>query len=227
MIGFISDIHGNLPALSAVLEVLEKKEINTVYSLGDVAGYYPMVNECIDLLKKHSIRNILGNHDNYLINNLDCGRSASVDMAIKYQRSVITPENLRWLSVCPLTMREPLFYAVHGGLIDFLEEYTEEPDYSEYPEDVTLFLCGHTHKQQYTESGGKRFCNPGAVGQPRDKDPRAAYAILYDDLSIELCRVGYDIDEIAKQTKNAGFEKRFYSGLYTGEPMEKRKVHSA
>ena len=218
MIGFISDIHGNLPALQAVFDALDEKGVGSVYSLGDVAGYYPMVNECAALLKERSVPNILGNHDNYLVNNVRCRRSPLVRRAIRYQKSVITPDNLDWLKKSARSFDTPFFFAVHGGLGDFLEEYTEAPV---FPGSVKqpLFLCGHTHVQMYGEDGDKCFCNPGSVGQPRDGDPRASYAIVYDSGLAELCRAEYDIDRIVAETKRAGLEERYCEGLRTGSPI--------
>ena len=225
MTGFISDIHGNYPALSAVIDVLEKKGVGEIYSLGDVAGYYPMINECINLLAAHSVKNILGNHDNYLVNNIECSRSVTVNSSILYQRGIITPENLTWLSASGMFYHYPSFFSVHGGLNDYLEEYTEIPDFSGFPVGVSLFLCGHTHKQLYAEKDGRRFCNPGSVGQPRDNDPRAAFAILQDNGEIELCRTEYDINKTAEAAKNAGFKKRVYCGLFTGSSIQPGKEY--
>ncbi|MFW9882206.1 MAG: metallophosphoesterase family protein, partial [Candidatus Thorarchaeota archaeon] len=72
MIAIIADIHGNYPALKAVIEDIEKYNIDTIYSLGDVAGYYCMINECINLLRVKNVINIFGNHDLYIVNNKDC-----------------------------------------------------------------------------------------------------------------------------------------------------------
>ena len=111
MTGFISDIHGNAAALRAVLRELDAMGCKTVYSLGDVAGYYPAVNECCELLRERKIPNLLGNHDHYLLTGQSCGRSRSVDLAIAYQRGVITEENYRWLSESALTLRTDSFSA--------------------------------------------------------------------------------------------------------------------
>ena len=111
MIGFLSDIHGNAAALRAVLRELDSMGCKSIYSLGDVAGYYPAVNECCELLRERSIPNLMGNHDRYLLTGQSCGRSRSVDLAIAYQRSVITEDNLIWLSESALTIRTESFFA--------------------------------------------------------------------------------------------------------------------
>ena len=197
MIAIVADIHGNLPALQAVLKELKQDNISLIYSLGDVAGYYPLINECIELLKENEIMHILGNHDNYLVNNVVCARSTKVNQSIEYQRSVITNENLLWLSSAPLFLVNDLFFMVHGGIKDYLEEYS---NLSEIDIEQDMFFCGHTHIQQYITDGTKHFCNPGAVGQPRDRDSRAAYAVIDDVGRIVLRRVSYSISSIADAT---------------------------
>ena len=222
MTAFISDVHGNFPALLAVFDELDALGIREVISLGDTAGYYPMINECVDLMRKRSVKSILGNHDHYLVNGISSDRSATVNSAIEYQRVVISAGNFSWLKNAPLFFDEPDFFAVHGGICDYLEEYTTAPVFTESG-GRALFLCGHTHMQQLSERNGKVFCNPGSVGQPRDGDPKAAFAVLYENGKIELRRTAYDIDRIADATEAAGFERRFYEGLYSGSPISRRR----
>ena len=222
MIAFIADIHGNLPALEAVFEDLKKYPVSRIYSLGDVAGYYPFINETIELLKENNVEHILGNHDNYLANDIDCSRSSKVNHTINYQRNNISKDNLLWLKDSPSYLDEDAFFAVHGGINDYLEEYSSG---IYFPESVkqNLFLCAHTHIQKYAVLEGKCFCNPGSVGQPRDGDPRAAYALFDEDKGISLCRVKYDIGYIAKAMSERGFSPDYYTNLYVGEPIGGRR----
>ncbi len=74
MIGFISDIHGNFPALQAVIEAIDKVGCDKVICLGDIVGYYCMPNECIDLLRNRNVFSLLGNHDYYMISNTHFNR---------------------------------------------------------------------------------------------------------------------------------------------------------
>lgn len=215
MIGFISDIHGNYSALCSVLEELDRLKCSTIYSLGDVAGYYPAVNECCEELRRRNIINLMGNHDQYISTGTSCGRSRSVDMAIAYQLRVIEKENLVWLKDSPQYIRTASFFACHGGPDDYIDQYLLSPPYP-LDEETGLFLSGHTHKAVIWKNQDSIYCNPGAVGQPRDGDPRASFATLDDYGQIKIHRVKYDIDATAKLSKEAGFFPAFYECLYEG-----------
>ena len=216
ILGLISDIHGNFPALKSVLQQLEKKECDEIVCLGDVCGYYSMVNECIELLREYNIVTLIGNHDNYLLGNGRCNRSRTVNECIKFQKSIIKEENLNWLKQNKLEYKTDIYAAVHGGWNDPLDEYVKHFDFSianEY--DVNYFFTGHTHVPIIEKYNNYTYCNPGAVGQPRDYDCRAAFAII-DDGIVYLKRIKYDIDLIAKHMSESGFNDYFYRNLYHG-----------
>lgn len=216
MIAVISDIHGNFPALQAVLGEIEKVGCESVISLGDVAGYYCQINECIDLLRQKEIRNIMGNHDYYMVYNQPCPRSRSANNLLDYQRTQITKENLNWLGKSSQKIEFDSASFVHGGWKDNLDEYLLDAT-EEYfkDENALFFFSGHTHIQTSKIFSKTFYCNPGSVGQPRDKDPRAAFA-LFDGERIHLRRVDYDIDQIALAMQKCGFDRYYYEGLYSG-----------
>ena len=219
LIAILSDIHGNLPALEAVLEDMHDFDIERIISLGDVSGYYPFINEVIELLRKHHSSNLIGNHDRYVIDNTECPRSRSANIALTYQKSVITKENRAWLSksVPSLTLNNASF--VHGGWDDPEDEYlykVSQTYFQRFPQ--TYFFCGHTHVQTHIKFSNKQhFINPGSVGQPRDGINTAAYAIFDDKKgAVILRRVAYDIDKVAQKMQELGFEEKFYTNLYDG-----------
>ena len=220
-LGIISDIHGNFPALEAVMGELHAAGCEQILCLGDVSGYYSMVNECIDLLRKENVISLKGNHDSYLLGEGLCPRSNSVNRCIAYQQGIITDENRAWLAALRPSMHTEHFHAIHGGLNDPLDEYVEQFDFRQgravFP-DTRVFLSGHSHIQRLQREGDVIYCNPGAVGQPRDHDPRAAYAIL-EDGEIRLQRVAYDIDRIGESMAQAGFTEYFYNNLYFGKKI--------
>ena len=216
----LSDIHGNLPALESVLEDMAQYDIDRVISLGDVSGYYPFINEVIELLRAHQAINLIGNHDRYIIDNTECPRSTSANLCLTYQKSVITDKNREWLAK---SASSPLIFSeasmVHGGWDDPEDEYLYKINASYFARfDEKFFFCGHTHVQKHINlKNGQFFTNPGSVGQPRDGINSAAYCIFDEKThAVELRRVQYDIDKVADKMKELGFDEKFYTNLYTG-----------
>ncbi len=215
----ISDIHGNLEALQAVLADIESQEITEIFCLGDLIGYGPDPGPCIDLCQDFQIC-LLGNHDNGALFDPE-GFSSGAERAIFWTRDQIevkSPENqLRWnfLAGLPRTRREGETMYVHGSPRSPLCEYV-------FPEDVynerkinRIFTyiqhyCfqGHTHVpgvftedcrfmsprdvgNQYRLTDQKVMINVGSVGQPRDNDPRSCYVVV-DNRDVFFRRVEYD-----------------------------------
>lgn len=215
MIGLISDIHGNYEALKEVLKKLDSLNISDIYCLGDITGYYSQVNECCDELRKRDVKCIMGNHDWYMVSNTGCVRSQSANDCINYQKSVITQENLDWLTTLPIYRRVGELALVHGGWQDPLEEYLnpKEGYFDNFPN--KYFVSGHTHKQIIKKLGTKVYCNPGSVGQPRDKNHMASFA-TFDGQEFKLYRVDYNIEQVCNLMEKAGFEKYYYKRLWSG-----------
>lgn len=214
--GIISDVHGNYPALVKVMEALDFYNIQQVYCLGDVAGYYCMLNECIELLRKKNVTNIRGNHDSYLLYGHACSRSKTVNECINYQKSILSDENKDWLAQSVSSLKLGDIQMSHGGWIDGAEEYLNEPTETYFQSlEGQYFLSGHTHRQMLFQWGKKLYCNPGSVGQPRDGNAKAGFAI-FDNGKISLHRSAYDIDWIAGAMNKAGFGEYVYQNLYKG-----------
>lgn len=215
MIGIISDIHGNYAALSAVLAALDAAEIETILCLGDVMGYYPEVNECCSTLRQRNIHTLLGNHDWYITTGASCPRSDSANRCLDYQRRIIERDHLDWLkTLSPAAIFESLHLA-HGGWRDALDEYVRPSENYFRGLEGNFFVSGHTHVPCLWRKDGMSYCNPGAVGQPRDGDPRASYA-LWDGRVFALHRVEYDISATQAAMRKAGFPAYFYENLNTG-----------
>jgi putative phosphoesterase len=213
-IAIISDIHGNYEALSAVIKRIDDLGINQIYCLGDVVGYYTQINECCDLLRKRQIPCLMGNHDWYLAGGGECPRSKSVNDCLRYQRNIITPVNKEWLQSAAIHFNISGIKMVHGGWADPIDEYlAPEENYFQTIEGK-LFSSGHTHIQSLHHFGDKSYCNPGSVGQPRDNDPRAAFATF--DTHFTLHRVTYDTSKVFSLMEEAGFNDYYYGCLETG-----------
>lgn len=215
MIGILSDIHGNLPALKAVLAAGRGLGCRRFISLGDVVGYYAQPGECIDLLREHEVLNIMGNHDHYMVEGLACPRSRMVSEIMTFQRCVVTPTQVAWLARSVPMLIEGDTHFVHGGPEDPLDQYLYRVNEGSIPAHARRLFSGHTHVQVLADFGARQYCNPGSVGQPRDGDPRAAFAVLGDD-EVTLHRVPYDIDKTAAAMKAAGFPAHYSECLYIG-----------
>jgi putative phosphoesterase len=214
-IAFISDIHGNYPALTAVLKEVERLGVTRIYCAGDVVGYYTQINECCRELRARQIPTVMGNHDWYMAGGGFCPRSKSVNDCLEYQRSVIEPDNIDWLGNLPVRLSIGEIQMVHGGWGDPIDEYLKPSE--EYFGRLVgkIFVSGHTHIQMTHRYGDKIYCNPGSVGQPRDGDPRAAFAI-WDGDGFSLHRVEYDMQQVFDLMAAAGFSDYYYGGLRTG-----------
>ena len=215
MIAIISDIHGNYTALKEVLRQIDKLSIKNIYCLGDTVGYYTEINECCRELRERGIRSVLGNHDRYFASNTECLRSKSVNDCLRYQKNIIERQNYEWLRTLPTYINVDGIAMVHGGWLDNVDEYIKLSN--EYFENIEgkYFVSGHTHVQQIQSFGDKVYCNPGSVGQPRDNDPRSAFA-TFDGENFELHRVEYDIEKVGRLMEQAGFSGYYYGCLRTG-----------
>ncbi|HVW00220.1 MAG TPA: metallophosphoesterase family protein [Planctomycetaceae bacterium] len=209
MKAIISDIHGNLEALEAVLADVRQQGIRDLYCLGDVVGYGPNPRECIDLVMDARVC-LLGNHDQGALFDPD-GFNPGAERAIFWTRKQLESgdpqrNQIRWefLGECPRTHREGKLLFVHGSARNPLNEYVFPEDIYNQRKMERIFslvdhYCfqGHTHVPgvftenlnfyspeelsfQYQLGNEKVLVNVGSVGQPRNGDPRASYVVLDD-----------------------------------------------
>jgi len=193
-IGIISDIHGNSEALKVVLEKLTKCE--RILCAGDLTGYYPDFNKVIDVVKNDPrITSILGNHDIYHLKDKNI---TSVNR--KYLRGlkdslILNIDNLK-------------IGLFHGSPDDSNKRLYPDSDFSKL-EDLhyDFLILGHTHYPMIKKIGKMVIINPGSVGQPRDFDPRAAYAILNTRKKlVQIYRVRYNIEAVCKKVLSANLD---------------------
>lgn len=214
-VALISDIHGNLAALRAVLGQLDARRISHVRCLGDIGGYYPDLDACADLLRARKIPCLMGNHDKYLATDTPCPRSHSANRCLDYQRRTARPDTIEWLGTLEVQAETDGLSLVHAGWIDALDEAFSPSDLYFAQHSGHAFASGHTHVQYVWQGRHAIYCNPGSVGQPRDGDPRAAYA-LWDGSEFTLHRVSYDISLTEAAMQSAGFDDYFYKNLRLG-----------
>ncbi|AGB05074.1 phosphoesterase, MJ0936 family [Aciduliprofundum sp. MAR08-339] len=201
MLALISDIHGNLPALKVVLE--EIGEADLILCAGDVVGYNPWPNEVIWEIRKRDIQCIRGNHDRAVIYDDYSRFNTYAAMAGAWTRSVLTRVNLEYL----YSLKDSMLVEYEGRRIAVHHGAPFDEDYYVYPEDAgesllryenpDMLVLGHTHVPFVKKFENGVIINPGSVGQPRDGDPRASFAIVDLDNGVyEIRRVEYPIDEV-------------------------------
>jgi diadenosine tetraphosphatase ApaH/serine/threonine PP2A family protein phosphatase len=238
--GIISDIHGNLEAFEAVLKQL--KDVNQLINLGDIVGYGPNPNECVEKIREMNIPSVAGNHDKAVTGELDfTWFNPSAKEAVFWTQRTIFQENLEYLKKLPAAMEGNDFQAVHGSLRVPLEEYVNcLVDAIPTFERMTRPLCfvGHSHRPLYfarTREGDydgralkdgdeilvddyeKVIINVGGVGQPRDGDPRASFGIYNSKTKIfTLRRVEYDIKTVQEKMKIAKLPQSLIDRLSFG-----------
>ncbi|MBX3003193.1 MAG: metallophosphoesterase family protein [Anaerolineales bacterium] len=234
----LSDIHANLTALQAVLA--HAGAVDAVWCLGDVVGYGPDPNECIDCLA--ALPNLVclqGNHDAAAIGQLPLGSfNAEARTSMEWLR-----ENLAADSLAFLTGLEPLRLE-HGTTLAhasprqpvleyLLDSYSALENFDFF--DTPFCFVGHTHVPVlFTKHGvgvnlqvpendaefvlqERCIANPGSVGQPRDRDPRAAYALFDPETAVwQHLRVPYAIAEVQARMQAAGLPERHVSRLEGG-----------
>ncbi len=196
----VADIHANWPALEAIREPFD-----VCLCLGDLVDYGVEPSPCIEWVRERCEHVIRGNHDHAVAQNI----VATGDVGYRFLARATRPlmwqllgaDEKTYLARLPITLHLTLdgynFYLVHATPRDPLDEVLLD-DAAQWQRRLqgteADFVCvGHTHKQFLLPINGAQVLNPGSVGQPRDGDPRAAYAVI-EDGRVELKRVEYDLD---------------------------------
>jgi len=225
-VAVISDLHTNREALEAVFAHIRSLGVQTIYCLGDVVGYGPDPEFCVDLVRGHAQFTLMGNHDEALFHGAS-DFNPHARSAIEFTRQRMLPRwysssekkaRWRWLRELPLFHREGRFTFVHGSPRDPVREYVLSTDGFLNPAKLRavfdsfegIAVAGHTHhpgmhtddlrfqgldgREELTlplPEDGHIFLNVGSVGQPRDGDNRASFAVI-EDHQVTWYRVPYD-----------------------------------
>ncbi len=234
----IADIHANLEAFQVVLEDIRAQKANHIVCLGDVVGYNANPKECLQIIREMNIPCIKGNHDEYCSSNdhLDGFNPAAAD-AVHWTRDQLDADEKQWLADLKYTRMADNFTMVHATL-DAPQRWQYVFDKlaaaANFPYQTTqLCFFGHTHvpvafMRDTVVRGGtyskfkidpskKYFINVGAVGQPRDNNPKCGY-VIYDMTAgtIELRRLDYDIETAQRKIREAGLPERLAERLAYG-----------
>lgn len=226
-IGVLSDIHSNAVALEAVLSRLEDANVEEYICAGDVVGYYSRPNETISLLKEVNPLIVRGNHDEGVTTETPSSFNYYAKRSLDWNRRELTEEGTRFLRRLPPTIRTEIggreVFIAHGSPRNPISEYIHEEDISEefldysFEKPPEVVVLGHTHKPYVKKVGDTLVLNPGSVGQPRDRDPRASFAVLETKKpSAEIRKAWYNVDEIAEHTKEY-LPRKLADRLYEGK----------
>ena len=224
--GILSDIHGNLDAFEAVLEALKRENVDQLLCLGDIVGYGAQPSECTMLVRDLCSHAVAGNHDYAVLDRIGIQYfNVYAQESTLWTRDQLKPEDRSYLEGLPLVEHFDTFSIVHSTL------YSPELfDYIQTSYDAFLSMevlpgrvcfLGHSHvpitfvqkevisysleKEILVTEDSKVIVNVGSVGQPRDSNPRASFAVYDDDEGwVAIRRVRYDVDQASRKIREAG-----------------------
>ena len=213
------DIHGNAPALDAVLREMDARGLTGRYCLGDLVGYGVQPNEVAAAIRARAIPTLMGNYDLGVGHDSDdCGCAYKTEIEQERGKQSIAWTNahtdsghkayLRGLpESIPLTLGELRVLLVHGSprkVNEYLFETRPDDSFERILDGVEadVLVCGHTHLPYHKVlPSGRHVINAGSVGKPKDGNPRAGFVVLTAsgrDLSVEFVRVPYDVEAAAR-----------------------------
>jgi putative phosphoesterase len=231
-IAVVSDIHGNLPALEAVMVDIRQRAPERIYCLGDLVGYGAFPNEVVEHVHAANVPTIMGNYDDGVgFDRDDCGcayrdegEKARGQQSLMWTRAHTTPENKAFLRTFVSEIRIEVagvrLLLVHGSPRRMNEYLFEDRPLSSFQRlahgsgaDVIVF--GHTHRPYVKDVDGVLFVNAGSVGKPKDGDWRACYALLTIDSrpAVEFVRVPYDLNRATSAIRQAELPDEFARDL--------------
>lgn len=230
LFAIISDIHGNLEALTAVMQEIDRRQIENILCLGDVVGYGPNPSECLDLVARRARACLMGNHDFAVLFEPFNFNQGAESACFWTRRQFEEDPDLkrradRWnyIGNLPVRIRTNEFVATHASPRRPINEYIFPDDiytnpgkfHSIFERFERVCFVGHTHvpgvflegpdfyspdelENRFELAREKAVINVGSVGQPRDRDPRASFVIINENV-VEFVRVEYDIDTTVKK----------------------------
>ncbi|ELZ16277.1 phosphodiesterase, MJ0936 family protein [Natrinema thermotolerans DSM 11552] len=219
--GLISDVHSNRVALETVLA--DMPAVDVLCCAGDVVGYNPWPGDCVDELRARDVPTVMGNHDAAVAGDTPFRFNGMAKAGVDHAKATLSDDQLEWLADLPAER------LACDGRVKLVHGHPDDPDrYTRYtyPEEFTermlgdedVLVLGHTHVQGVERFGEGIVVNPGSVGQPRDGDPRAGYAVVdLDALTVETHRVEYDIDAVQAAVEKAGLPSRIGTRLARGK----------
>jgi putative phosphoesterase len=221
-VALISDIHGNLPALEAVLSHAGEMKVKQIWNLGDFTGFGASPDAVIKLVKKQKAISIIGNYDQKVLKvpeKSEEWKDSKIPekwFSFHWSFGQLSKKSIDYLKGLPENHRETVkdwkVLFTHGS-----PEAVDEALNDETPQErlrdlarkahANIILCGHSHEPFMRFAGGSIFINPGSVGRPFDGDPRASYAVLSikkHKVEVDFFRIDYDVEKAAEAQNEAG-----------------------
>lgn len=239
-LGVISDVHGNIEALQAVVRLLRDKGATRFICCGDIVGYGPDPKRCIDSIREMRCTCVAGNHDYGVVGKTSlAGFSPAATQAVLWTQPLLAESDQHYLENLTLTAEDGPLFVVHSSpsapdaweYVLTLDEATAEMEH--YPGPICIL--GHSHKPLTVERlpgkasqfiredtfeikpNAKYFINAGSVGQPRDGDPRACGLLCdIENRRVTRFRVPYDITAVQGKIRAAGLPEFLASRLESG-----------
>jgi diadenosine tetraphosphatase ApaH/serine/threonine PP2A family protein phosphatase len=233
-VALISDVHGNLQALTVVLADIASRGITELYCLGDIVGYGGNPAECVAMVRATGCKAVTGNHDSM------ASRDASPlqDASIQWARKCLTSEQLAWLESLPYTLEAEDFELAHASLWNPPDwQYIWTPSHADMhfqKQRKAVSFIGHTHRpliwlegevrpieplgSEDMRKGKRHIVNVGSVGQPRDENPMACYVIYSRESHVfRFRRLDYDIAAAQAAIMAADLPPRYAHRLEFGK----------
>ncbi|MFL7813082.1 MAG: YfcE family phosphodiesterase [Anaerolineales bacterium] len=246
-VGLISDIHGNLPALEAVLDHARDQKLEAIWNLGDSVGYGAEPDQVVRLLRKEGITSIQGNFDSKALKiprkktKWREKKFPDIFLAMFWAYENLTAPSREYLSELPrdIVMRvgATRVLLTHGSPASRSEELTMETPASRLQElldgaGVQVVCCGHSHESMFRKVGDGYFINPGSVGRSNDGDYRASYGVLEFApemlmeepagkimLEMHQHRVQYDLEKTISEIRKRGLPESFAQMIIQGRDL--------
>jgi diadenosine tetraphosphatase ApaH/serine/threonine PP2A family protein phosphatase len=243
-LGIFSDVHANLEALQAVLCAYQKAQIDRYICLGDIVGYGANPNECCQIVRDLTDLVVLGNHDAACCGRMSTEWfNSAARAAVEEHQHMLEAGHMRWLAQLPYRIARDNMLFSHGSPYEpekfpyILDETDVQSIVHAVPDCQPLIFVGHTHRgtafivrekpavriwedtreMMHVFPDNRYVFNVGSVGQPRDGDWRAAYAIFDTEAcTFELRRTAYDIDTASEKIARLGLPITLSERLFLG-----------